>query len=166
MKKLILLLLVLILTSCGARKVDVSKIEIKKDSIVDTKVIVTTTENKIKTDSTNVITKADIDEITFTPVDSSKEIVIEGKRYKNVVLKVKKSKTNSLYTNKKKQSDNKHTDSIASIKAVKKEVIDGKTKDTDKKESIVGNIVVYSLLLLFWVALALFVRKMYKTYIA
>lgn len=165
MKKNILVL-VFILASCGARKTNATSIDIRKDSIVDTKVIVTTTENKIKTDSTNVITKADIDEITFIPVDSSKEIVIEGKRYKNVVLKVKKSKTNSLYTNKKKQSDNKRTDSIASIKAVKKEVIDGKTKDTDKKESIVGNIVVYSLLLLFWVALALFVRKMYKTYIA
>ncbi len=165
MKKIILVL-VFILASCGARKTNTTSIDIRKDSIVDTKVIVTTTENKIKTDSTNVITKADIDEITFTPVDSSKEIVIEGKRYKNVVLKVKKSKTNSLYTNKKKQSDNKRTDSIANIKAVKKEVIDGKTKDTDKKESIVGNIVVYSLLLLFWVALALFVRKMYKTYIA
>lgn len=165
MKKIILVL-VFILASCGARKTNTASIDIRKDSIVDTKVIVTTTENKIKTDSTNVITKADIDEITFTPVDSSKEIVIEGKRYKNVVLKVKKSKTNSLYTNKKKQSDNKRTDSLASIKAVKKEVIDGKTKDTDKKESIVGNIVVYSLLLLFWVALALFVRKMYKTYIA
>jgi hypothetical protein len=164
--KKIILVLVFILASCGARKTNTTSIDIRKDSIVDTKVIVTTTENKIKTDSTNVITKADIDEITFTPVDSSKEIVIEGKRYKNVVLKVKKSKTNSLYTNKKKQSDNKRTDSIANIKAVKKEVIDGKTKDTDKKESIVGNIVVYSLLLLFWVALALFVRKMYKTYIA
>ena len=164
--KQIFILVSLVLFSCGARKTNTTSIDIKKDSIVETKIKVVTIENKIKTDSTNITTKVDIDEITFIPVNSSKEIVVEGKRYKNVILKIKKSKANSLYVNNKKESDTKRMDSTAGIKAIKKEVTDGKTKVIDKKESIVGNVVVYSLLLLFWVAVIVFVRKMYKTYIA
>jgi hypothetical protein len=132
MKKLVLLLLVLILTSCGARKVDVSKIEIKKDSIVETKVLVTTIENKIKTDSTNIVTTIDNSEIVITPIDTCKEIVVEGKVYKNVVLRIKKNKVNTLYTNNKTESNNKRKDSVAIIKVQKKEHVVAKNKKIDK----------------------------------
>lgn len=164
--KQIFILVSFVLLSCGARKVDIAKIDIKKDSTAITNIVVTTIETKLKTDSTNVNTKVDEDEITFTPVDSSKEIIIEGKHYKNVVLKIKKTKVNSLYVNNKKESDIKHMDSVASTKVIKKEVIDGKTKVIDKKESVVGNVVIYSLLLLFWIAVIMFARKAYKTYLA
>ena len=83
-----------------------------------------------------------------------------------MVLKIKKTKVNSLYVNNKKESDIKHTDSVASTKVVKKEVIDGKTKIIDKKESIVGNVITYSLLLLFIIIVIIIGRKAYKTYIA
>lgn len=166
MKKSIVLASLLLLISCGARKVDIARIDIKKDSTAITNIAVVTEEVKLKTDSTNVNTKVDEDEITFTPVDSSKEIIIEGKHYKNVVLKIKKTKVNSLYVNNKKESDIKHTDSVASTKVVKKEVIDGKTKIIDKKESIVGNVITYSLLLLFIIIVIIIGRKAYKTYIA
>ena len=166
MKKSIVLASLLLLISCGARKVDIARIDIKKDSTAITNIVVVTEEVKLKTDSTNVNTKVDEDEVTFTPVDSSKEIIIEGKHYKNVVLKIKKTKVNSLYVNNKKESDIKHTDSVASTKVVKKEVIDGKTKIIDKKESIVGNVITYSLLLLFIIIVIIIGRKAYKTYIA
>ncbi len=166
MKKVIILASLLLLVSCGARKVDVTKIDIKKDSIAETKVTVAIIENKIKTDSTNIVTNMDSSEITITPIDSSKTIIVDGKSYKNVVLKIKKIKANSLYVNNKKESDTKRMDSVASTKIVKKEVIDGKTKFIDKKESIVGNIVVYSLLLLFIIIAIIIGRKAYKTYIA
>jgi hypothetical protein len=166
MKKSIVLASLLLLISCGARKVDIARIDIKKDSTAITNIVVVTEEVKLKTDSTNVNTKVDEDEITFTPVDSSKEIIIEGKHYKNVVLKIKKTKVNSLYVNNKKESDIKHTDSVASTKVVKKEVVDGKTKIIDKKESIVGNVITYSLLLLFIIIVIIIGRKAYKTYIA
>ena len=165
MKRIILLISALVLVSCGARKVDIAKIDIKKDSIVETKVVVTSLENKIKTDSTNINTEVCEDEITVTPIDTSKEIVVDGKRYKNIVLKIKKTKSNTLYVNNKKESQTKHKDSVASAKTIKKEVTNGKTKVIDKKESIVSNIVVYSVLLLFWLAVILFIRKTYKTYI-
>ena len=164
--KQIFILVSLVLFSCGARKVDIAKIDIKKDSTAITNIAVATIETKLKTDSTNVNTKIDADEITFTPVDSSKEIIVEGKHYKNVVLKIKKTKVNSLYVNNKIESDIKHMDSTASVKIVKKEVTDGKTKVIDKKESIVGCIITYSLLLLFIIIIIVVARKAYKTYLA
>jgi len=131
MKKYILLLI--LFTSCASRHVQVDKIDIKKDSVVETKVIVTTVENKIKTDSTNIITTVDNSEITITPIDTCKEIIVEGKVYKNVVLKIKKNKANTLYTNNKTESNNKHTDSVATVKVNKTEKISGKNKTIDRK---------------------------------
>jgi hypothetical protein len=132
MKKLILLFLI-VLTSCASRKVQINKTDIKKDSIVETKVSVTTIETKEKTDSTNIITNIDNSEITITPIDTCKEIIVEGKVYKNVVLKIKKNKVNTLYTNNKTESNNKRIDSVATVKVNKTEKISGKNKTIDKK---------------------------------
>jgi C4-type Zn-finger protein len=164
MKKLVLIIC-LILMSCGARKVDIEKTTVKKDSIATTEVKAITEIKKDVVDSTNIKTDTTQDEITIQPADTCKEMVVEGKHYKNVVLKIKKIKTNSLYTNKKKESETKHIDSTASAVVIKKEDTNGKSKVVDKKESITGNIVVYSLLLLLLIAIVLFVRKVYKTYI-
>ena len=132
MKKLILLFLI-ILTSCASRHVQVDKLDTKKDSIAETKVTVTTIENKIKTDSTNIVTTIDNSEITITPIDTCKEIIVEGKVYKNVVLKITKNKANTLYTNNKTESNNKRTDSVATTKVNKTENTSGKNKTIDKK---------------------------------
>ncbi len=121
------------LTSCASRKVDINKTDIKKDSIVNTEVKVITIENKIKTDSTNITTNIDSSEITITPIDSSKVIVVDGKNYKNVVLKIKKTKANTLYINNKKESETKHKDSTATTKIEVKEQSTTKTKTIDKK---------------------------------
>ena len=131
MKKLIVLFLI-VLTSCASRNVQVDKLDIKKDSVAETKVVVATIESKIKTDSTNVRTTIDNSEITITPIDTCKEIIVEGKVYKNVVLKIKKNKVNTLYTNNKTESNNKRTDSVATVKVQEKEHVVAKEKKIDK----------------------------------
>lgn len=164
MKKLILILL-LFLMSCGARKVAVTNVDIKKDSIsiVTTNTVVKSTID-VK-DSTNVKTNIEEDEITVTPIDTSKEIVYNGKHIKNAILKIKKVKTNSLYVNVNKASKNDSiaikTSKVVSVKDIKKE----NTKQVDKKEPIVGNIVFFSLMLFLLVILGVVIRKIYKTYI-
>jgi len=133
MKKIIILLLALLLTSCGARKVDVSKVEVKKDSIVETKVEVKTIEKKEIVDSTNITTEINTNEVHIEPLDSTKEMVVDGKIYKNVVLKIKKNKVNTSYTNNKRESNIKNTDSIGMSKTSVKENTVAKTKNIDKK---------------------------------
>jgi len=131
MKKYVLLLI--LFTSCASRHVQVDKLEVKKDSVVETKILVKTIENTEKTDSTNIVTTIDNSEIVITPIDTCKEIIVEGKVYKNVVLRIKKNKVNTLYTNKKTESNNKLKDSVAVIKVNKTEKISGKNKTIDRK---------------------------------
>ncbi len=121
------------LTSCASRKVNINKTDVKKDSIVEAKVVVTTIEKEIKTDSTNINITTDSSETIITPIDSSKVIVVDGKSYKNVVLKIKKTKVNTLYVNNKTESNIKRKDSVATTKIQVKEQTTGKTKIIDKK---------------------------------
>ena len=152
MKK-ILLITCLILMSCGARKVNIEKLEVKKDSIATTEVKAMVDIKKETIDSTNIKTDTTQDEITVQPIDTCKEMVVEGKHYKNVVLKIKKIKTNSLYTNKKKESETKHIDSTATSKVIKKEVVDSKLKTIDKKANycwIIWLLLLILILYLLW----------------
>jgi hypothetical protein len=85
MRSFIFIILIL-LTSCSSRKVLVNTEETKKDSITETKVVVEKSEKKDKEDSTSIATYTDSSEITITPIDTSKAIIIDGKSYKNVIL--------------------------------------------------------------------------------
>ena len=148
--KHIFILVSLFLIGCASRKVDVKKIEIKKDSLVETKIDLT--ENKVKdsTAETNTKTIINIDEIIIKPLDSLKEFIVEGKTYKNVVLSYKKTKTNSLYNNKIKvfQNASKHVKTTNKVQTSTKENI--KQKEIDKKANyfiyiyfIIGIIILY-----------------------
>ena len=148
--KPIYILVSLFLFSCASRKVDIKVQEVKKDSLVETKIDLT--ENKVKdsTAETNTRTIINIDEIIIKPIDSLKEFIVEGKTYKNVVLSYKKTKSNSLYNNKIKLSENtlKHVKTDSKIKTSVKENI--KEKQIDKKANyfiylwfILGIIIIY-----------------------
>ena len=148
--KPIYILVSLLLFSCASRKVDIKVQEVKKDSLVETKIDLT--ENKVKdsTAETNTRTIINIDEIIIKPIDSLKEFIVEGKTYKNVVLSYKKTKTNTLYNNKLKVSENtlKHVKTDSKVKTSSKENI--KEKQIDKKANyfiylwfILGIIIIY-----------------------
>ena len=76
------------LSSCGTRKVVID--EVKKDSLsqISTKIV---TEEVIKIDNDIVI-----DEFTITPLDTCKDIVVNGITYKNAILSYKKTKDNTI----------------------------------------------------------------------
>lgn len=78
------------LSSCGTRKVIID--EVKKDSLsqISTKIV---TKEDIKIETKNDIIT---DEFTITPLDTCKDIVIDGKTYRNVVLRYKKTKDNTI----------------------------------------------------------------------
>jgi len=76
------------LSSCGTRKVVID--EVKKDSLsqISTKIV---TKEDIKIEN-NIV----IDEFTITPLDTCKDIVVNGITYKNAVLSYKKTKDNTI----------------------------------------------------------------------
>ena len=138
----ILILVSLILFSCSSRKVAIQ--EIKKDSLkqIDTKIVTK--------EETNISIKNDIytDEFTITPLDTCKDIVVNGITYKNVVLRYKKVKDNSLHIEKKTMLKNE----------VKKEIVKTSVKSFKKDIDKKANYFVYLWLLLIPVVYYLYRR--------
>ena len=159
MKKLIYILVSIVFISCGSRKVSKTNLEEKKDSVsvVDVKTEIKTNEN-IEINNNSKIDKTE-DEIIIEPIDNNKEIVVNGKTYKNVKIRHKKTKDNSLHTNQKKVSKNalkqqiKHNKQVVSTSKVLKE------KKIEKKESLV--IYIYYLIIF----IILYIIYKYKNYI-
>lgn len=126
MKK-ILILSFLILTSCGARKVNIDKVDtvIKSDSTSVTKQeIVTTQDNHI-----SVVT--DTDEIEISPVSDTIPMIVNGITYKNVKIRHKKTKKVLVDTTKIKVSEKASIET----KVKKSAKIEMVKKDIDKKSN-------------------------------
>ena len=88
MKKISLILISVLMISCGSRKVNnssttvgVIKTEVTKDTIIVKK---ETTEEVVDT--------SEIFEIIYEPIDSSKSFFIDGKEYKNIKYTKRKTK--------------------------------------------------------------------------
>ena len=150
MKKLFYILVSLLFISCGARKVTQTKTEEKKDSIsvISVKTNIETNENT-EINNNSKIDKTE-DEFIIEPIDNTQEIVVNGKTYKNVKIRHKKTKDNSLHINQKKVSKNalkqqiRHSKQVVSTSKVLKE------KKIDKKESLVKYFYLFILLILLY----------------
>ena len=128
----------ILLSSCGTRKVIID--EFKKDSLsqISTKIV---TEEVIKIKNDIVI-----DEFTVTPLDTCKDIVVNGVSYKNVILKYKKTKDNSIQYIKISEEKLKTQDT--------KVTQNRKVKDIDRTSN--------PLLNLLWLLIPLFAYLIYK----
>jgi hypothetical protein len=147
--KYIIIIISFLFLSCASRKVIVDKSYIKTDSITQESTNISIKE----IDGTKVENNINIDEFKIVPLDTTKEIVVNGVKYKNVVLSYKKTKDNSLYLNKKTIHYNQSKHQNNSVSTIKKE----KKKEIDKK----ANYFIYLWLLLIPVILYLFKRFKY-----
>jgi hypothetical protein len=127
-----------ILSSCSTRKVVIEKV--KKDSLSQ---IYTKIETK---EDIKIETKNDIitDEFIISPLDTCKDIVINGITYKNVVLRHINTKDNSLY--KKDIKVSKIEDKQQTIK-VKENT---KVKNIEKTSNPIGYILIIIIIYLVW----------------
>lgn len=130
--------LAVVLASCSTRKVVID--EVKKDSVSQISVKIATKE------VLDVKNEADIfiEELTVTPLDTCKDIVIDGKVYKNVVLTYKKTKDKSIYTEKKIASK------IEDKKQSTKEKTVEKKKEIERKSFNIIWIIIISLIVVVW----------------
>jgi hypothetical protein len=86
------ILILLLLTSCASRKVNTEKVkEVQKIEVSE----ITTDKTEIET-NVKVIDCTDTSEQIIEPIDNTKEIVINGKVYKNVRFKTLKKKNNLI----------------------------------------------------------------------
>jgi hypothetical protein len=126
------------LSSCSSRKVVID--EVKKDSLsqISTKIV---TEEVIKIEN-NIIT----DEFTIEPLDTCKDIVVNGIKYRNAILKYKTTKDNTI--------QNIKVSKVEDIKQTTKVEVKQKKKNIEKTS--------YSYLL--WLLIPIAIYIIYKIY--
>jgi len=100
------ILLGLLLTSCGARKSKLNKIEteVKKDLVIDTKNNVT---KLVTIDSTSTEVK---ETVIYTPIDPNKPSKANGEEFINTSIKKEKTSLKTAKTTKAKSVDKTSTD--------------------------------------------------------
>jgi beta-lactamase regulating signal transducer with metallopeptidase domain len=112
----IALFFAIVLTSCGSRKVQKSetketeKTEIKTEEKKETKL----------TDNTKIVDTSTTDEIEIVPVDNTLPFTINGKEYKNVKIRHKKSRNNITIN---KDVKVQHNAQKSGLKTVKRDLI-------------------------------------------
>ncbi|TYP71475.1 hypothetical protein [Aquimarina intermedia] len=118
--RIIFLLIIFLICSCGTRKrvmqKTVTEIETsEKKDVKKEEVIITVSNTDIKTAEDNT---------TYTPVDNTKPMEVEGKKYYNVVIqKKKKTQTDSSKTVKKENRiEEDKTETDIKKKELKKDV--------------------------------------------
>jgi ABC-type Na+ efflux pump permease subunit len=151
MRNLILILASTLLIGCGARKVNkVDKVEDKTivEVVIQKDSIQTTNKTEIKYNVENY-------EISVVPIDSTKEFVVEGKKYFNARILIKKKKDNTLYSNDNKVSKTSLKQSKTVTKETKKET--GKTVDKKEAKS-------FMFYLSLWIMLLLLIIWLYKKF--
>jgi hypothetical protein len=142
LKQTIILLFSILLISCGTRKVVIQ--EVKKDSLsqIVTKIV---TKEDIKIETKNDVV---IDEFIITPLDTCKDIVVNGITYKNAVLSYKKTKDNTI------QVQDIKVFKIEDKEQIVKSTIIEKKKEIERKSNPMLN--------LLWLLIPLFAYAIYK----
>ena len=153
MKKYLIILLTLFLLSCASRKVETQKKDSKEFTKVDS--VAKTVEKEV----IKIHTKKDIEEseLVFTPIDNTKEFIVNNKTYKNVQISHRKKKDNTIIAE-VKTIDKKQN--ILVKKAVNSK-LQSNTKHVDKQGlPIVTKIgILLGLILLFVGGSYLYIRK-------
>jgi len=138
------------LTSCGSRKVSKSE---TKEQEQKTEKITLQTQTRV-TDNTKIIDTSTTDEIEILPVDNTLPFTINGKEYKNVKIRHKKSKNNISVVKDVKVQHKAQKEGIVMVKRNK--VVE--QKEIERKQSYW-----WLLWFLFLIPIYLLWRK-YKSY--
>jgi ATP-dependent Zn protease len=155
MKTKLILLSALLLIGCGGtRKTQQTKTDVTtKEVTTDNSTIETKTDSNLKvTDCTST------DEIEIIPIDNTKEIIVNGKTYKNVRLKNKKVKNNVITTERKKVAETIKKD----IKTKSKAKVEVKQKTTESNKGNFWNWIWLIVILIGVTWFVLWSRKIVK----
>lgn len=142
--KYILILLSTLFFACGARKVNKQE-KVEEKTTVE---VVVQKDSVVETTNTDVKYDVETNEIEVTPIDSTKEFTVEGKKYFNARIKIKKKKDNTIYSEDNKVSKTSLKQSKTLVKELKKD----KVKAVDKKASYAWVYWLLFLLLILYIA--------------
>ena len=147
-----LILLSLLLISCGSRKVNKSVIENKEQTKTEI-VVVDKTETKTNTEiSTTTIDTSQTSEIEITPVDNTKPINVNGKTYFNAKITLKKKKSGVVVKSNEKVAKIERNDVKTNVATKSKASVKVADKKVDRNNTFVtiGLIVVIGIVIGFF----------------
>jgi hypothetical protein len=151
---LFLIATIICATSCGTRKTQQTKTDVTtKEVATDNSVIETKTDT-----NTKVIDCTNTDEIEIIPIDNTKEIVVNGKTYKNVSIKHRKVKNNVITTERKKVAETIKKD----VKTKSKAKVQVKQKATESNKGYFWNWIWLIVILIGVTWFVLWSRKIVK----
>ncbi len=151
MKKYIYLFISLLIISCGARKVNKDE-KAETETTVETTIVKDTAkEEVIETIKYDVTTE----EIEACPIDTTKEMIVNGQKFFNTRILIRKKKDNTLYVKDKKASKT----SSKQVKKVANKQTVSKTKTIDKKE-----VSFWRIYLIFYLLLMLSLYSLYRRF--
>lgn len=156
-KHLILIFSVLLIASCGARKVTI----VKEDTKITIDSVATVKVDGTYTKDNNIFINTTTEEVEICPIVDSLPIIVNGVQYKNVRIKTKKINRVVIDTTKIKAVKNvlKTTSKAISIdKSNSKKLV-------DKKESIITNTFLWLILILIFIVVGGVLQRLYKTYV-
>lgn len=144
---LFLIATILCAIGCGSRKTQQTKTDLNtKEVVTDNSTIETKTDT-----NTKVIDCTFTDEVEIIPIDNTKEIIVNGKVFKNVRLKHKKTKNNIVVDKVVKEFKKQQND----IKTKKKVILEVKQKETER---------ILSYWWLLWLLLLIPIYILYRKY--
>ena len=133
-----LLPILLVLTSCGSRKVHKTDVEQKVKHTEQVTVVDTSKSIKLIDTNTKVLDTSEESEICVTPLDTTKPFIYENKTFKNVVLRIKKHKNNITTQTSEKVSE-KRSNAITKVATSKTQTqIEVAQKDIEKRNGLLS----------------------------
>ena len=133
MKRIVLALVIVFTISCASRKVNTKTNETVKDSIAERAVSIKDTIVEKTTVVEDIKVFTDISEITITPIDGTKTVMVNGTEYKNAIISIKKTKASTLHSINKIASKNGSKQSTEHNKTKVSTNIKTKDKSIDKE---------------------------------
>ena len=152
MRKTKLILLSLLLISCGSRKVNKSVVETKEQTTAKVEVI-DKTETKTNTEINSVtIDTTSTNEIVIEPINPLIEFVVNGKTYKNARITTKKVKSGVSTTTNEKVAKIERNDVKTNVAVKRKASVKVADKKVDRNNTFVtiGLIVAIGLVIGFF----------------
>jgi hypothetical protein len=150
-KYIILLITILFVSSCGSRKVLINKEEVKTEVTANA----TEIEKKDSIKDSLVVSNIEVCDIEITPIDSTKEFIVNGKKYFNARISIKRKKDNTIYQKKEIVSETKEKTQKITIKKDEKLT----EKKVDKKEATSHLFWIFILIILLALALRIVIKK-------
>ena len=159
MNKYIIVLLLLV--SCGSRKVNKSNITEDLKQVTELKTVDTSSVVINEDVNTKTLDTSSCSEIEITPLDTTKPFIYNNKTFKNVVLRIKKHKNNISTQTTEKVSEKRHNAVTTTSKNKTQAQIEVVKKDIDKKESLLSYWWILLLIAIAYIAYRVYDKNKY-----